>query len=93
MRPYHPRIPWVTFQPHPRGGFVVLDTRTGQQAYAPNEPALHAFAADHSAPLGRSGMGDAVRAVTKRLGVGECSPCARRQALMNASLPSFRSRR
>ena len=95
MRPYHPRIPWVQFEPHPRGGFVLLDARTGKRAHAPNEAGVHAFAAAHSAPVGRAGAGDAVRAVTKRLGIGDCSPCAKRQALMNASLPalpSFRRR-
>lgn len=94
MKPYHPRLPWVTVQPHPQGGFVVMDTRTNEKAYARDEAAVHAFAADHSAPIGRTGAGDVVRAVTTRLGIGSgCSPCARRQALMNASLPSFGRRR
>lgn len=75
------------------GGFLVEDARTGQRVHAPDERALHAFAAQHSAPQGRAGAGDLLRGVTKRLGIGECTPCARRQALMNAALPSFRRRR
>lgn len=91
MTPYHPRIPWVQYEPV-RGGFLLVDTRTGERATTAGEAGVHRFAADHSAPIGLRGVGDAIRGVTRRLGIGECSPCARRQALANASLPSFRRR-
>ena len=87
MQPYSSRLPWIQVGEHPQGGFVVADSRTGERAYAPTRDHVHSFAAAHSAQPGYRGLGDVVRGVTKRLGIGECSPCARRHAALNAVMP------
>ncbi len=84
-----PRFPWLrglyTFD-RARGG-QVIDLRTGEQASVFGAAELHAFIATHSAAPGRGGLGDAVRAFTKFLGFGDCTPCAKRQAALNARAP------
>lgn len=87
MQPYHPRLPWILVGPHPEGGFVVQDTRTGEAVHALDKGAVAHFAAAHSAAPGYGGAGDAVRAVTARLGIGACTPCEARQAQLNGLLP------
>mgnify|MGYP001577524790 CR=1 FL=1 len=89
MQPYSPRLPWIQVAPHPRGGFVVRDARTGATAHAPDQAAVTAFAADHSAAPGYAGAGDAVQAVTKRLGIGSCTPCEARRAELNGFFPKL----
>lgn len=66
---------------------MVTDTRTGTVERVPSEAAVVRFAAEHSAAPGYRGAGDAVRAVTQRLGIGSCTPCAARQAQLNGLLP------
>lgn len=87
MQPYSPRIPWIQYAPHPSGGFVVRDSRTGETVHAMTTNDVHHFAAAHSAAPGHGGLGDAVRAVTSRMGIGSCTPCAKRQAALNARVP------
>lgn len=87
MQPYHPRLPWILVGPHPQGGFVVRDSRTGATAHAADPAGVARFAADHSAAPGYGGAGDAVQAVTQRLGLGSCAPCAARQAHLNGLFP------
>jgi hypothetical protein len=85
----HPQVPWIQYQPHPNGGYLALDTRTGEQVYAPDALALNQFAADHASAPGYGGAGDAVKAVTNALGIEGCSPCAARQAAMNRMVPNL----
>ena len=63
------------------------DTRTGAIAHAPDHAAVTRFAADHSAAPGYAGAGDAVHAVTRRLGIGSCTPCEARRAALNGVFP------
>jgi hypothetical protein len=81
-QPYHPRIPWLFWTHHPRGGYLVEDRRTNRRVWARNAAALHQFAADHSS-RGR-GLGDLVHAVASALGFRRCDSCAERQARLNA---------
>jgi hypothetical protein len=73
--------------PHPRGGFVVRDARSGATAHAPDHAAVARFAADHSAAPGYGGAGDAVHAMTQRLGISSCTPCEKRRAELNGFFP------
>ena len=81
----YPNLPWMLYQGCgcARGGFTILDTRTNQQYHAPDEIAVHQFAADHSGQGSRVRLGDAVHGLTKRLGLNRCSSCAQRQVKMN----------
>lgn len=87
MQPYHPRVPWIHFDRLSRGGYLVVDSRTGERAFAPDERALAEFAARRSAAPGYRGLGDALRSVTEKMGFGSCAPCARRQAQLNGLVP------
>lgn len=89
MQPYSPRLPWIQYAPHAHGGFIVQDTRTGEVTRVATPDDIHHFAATHSAAPGYRGVGDAVRAVTSRMGIGSCTPCAKRQAALNATFPRF----
>ena len=83
------RFPWIrgfhTNSPAWRG--TVADLRTGEQAVIRTPDEFVRFVAAHSGAEGHMGAGDAVRAVTKKLGMGECTPCAKRQAALNGFLP------
>jgi hypothetical protein len=92
-QPYHPSLPHIVVSPHPQGGFIVRDTRTGEAAHAPTRDAVARFAADHSARPGYGGLGDAVHAMTSAVGVKPCTPCAARQARLNALVPGLWRRR
>jgi len=87
MVPYHPRLPWILVGPHPQGGFVVRDNRTGAEVYAAGEHAVAAAAASMSSAPGYHGLGDAVAGAARRLGFSGCTPCARRQAELNGFVP------
>ena len=87
MVPFSPRMPWILVCPHPEGGFIVRDTRTGVQVHAGSEHAVAAAAAGMSADQGYHGLGDVVAGATRRLGIESCTPCARRQAELNARFP------
>jgi hypothetical protein len=85
QRVLDPRFPWIrSFYTAPERGYPghVLDLRTREQAWVSTETELFAFIGRHSAAPGL-GLGNAVRALTKRLGFGECTPCAKRQAALN----------
>ena len=92
-RLYHPRLPWVQYAQHPHGGFVVRDTRTGEARHVASHDEIVRFAATHSARPGYYGAGDAVHAVTSRLGMSGCTPCAARQAQLNRMFPRLLGRR
>jgi hypothetical protein len=82
-----PRFPWITLVRQPGGRALVRNSRTGASALVADQGALAQFIAQNSAAPGYGGLGDAVRGVTKRLGFGECTPCARRQAMLNGLMP------
>lgn len=84
----HPSVPWVTVEPLTDGTAIVHDTRTGQRARAYDEQQIHEFAANAASSDGY-GAGDAVAAVASRLGFQKCTPCARRQAMLNAMMPNL----
>jgi hypothetical protein len=83
------RFPWIqgiyTNRPLWRG--QVVDTRTGEQVIISTEGEFAHFVATHSAAQGHGGLGDLVRGVTRKLGFGECTPCAKRQAAFNRMAP------
>lgn len=85
-KPYSARIPWIVVR-QDSVGFVVRDTRSGKTVNARDAGEVARFAAAHSATPGFSGLGDAVRGLTRRLGVSDCTPCAKRQAALNAAVP------
>lgn len=76
-RPY-PRMPHIQWRPIPGGMFHVVDRQTGETSIV-DEAGVHQFAADHS-----RGIGNAVHAVTSKLGMNRCAPCAKRQAWLNS---------
>lgn len=88
-----PRFPWITLVRQGPGRVVVRDGRTGESALVSDPGSLSQFIAAHSASPGYGGLGDAVRGVTKRLGFGECTPCAKRQAMLNGLAPRVFRRR
>ena len=88
MQQQHPRVPWVVYELQPDGSAVVADTRTGRQARVFTEVQLHEFAAEAARCPGCTGAGDAVAAVTRRMGFKKCAPCAQRQATLNRMLPN-----
>lgn len=87
MQPYSPRLPHILVGPHPQGGFIVRDTRTGETVHAPTRGHVDGFAATHSAAPGYAGLGDAVAAMTRAVGAKPCTPCQARQATLNGLLP------
>lgn len=87
MTPYSPRLHWILVGRHPQGGYVVQDSRSGEQAFAADEHQVAQFAAAHSSAPGYGGLGDAVRSVTERAGISSCTPCAKRQAALNGFFP------
>ena len=66
---------------------MVQDTRTAETFRAFTRGDVDRIAAGRSAAPGYGGLGDAVRAVTRKAGIGECSPCAKRQAQLNGFMP------
>lgn len=93
----HPRVPWVTYEPWSEGGFILTDTRSGEQAWAQDASGIEAFAADHSAGVGERGLGDFVASVAKpiagALGLDPgCTPCAQRQQTLNMLFPHLAKR-
>jgi hypothetical protein len=87
VQPYSLSLQHILVDPHPQGGFVVRDMRTGETVHAPTRGHVARFAAEHSAAPGYGGLGDAVAAVTKAVGVAPCTPCQARQAQLNGLLP------
>jgi hypothetical protein len=83
----HPQVPWVVMWPAPGGGYFVQDRRTGETAQVPDAFSANQFAAQRAAAPGHMGAGDMVHAVTKRLGIQQCSPCVERQAQLNRLMP------
>lgn len=81
----YPGIPWILYSPCgcQKGGFFVKNTRTGQDFHAPNEAGIHQYAADVSGQHSRVPLGDAVHAVTQRMGLKRCTSCAKRQSWLN----------
>lgn len=84
-----PRFPWIRGHHQNTRAFParVADLRTGETAIVKSRDELVRFVADHSAGRSHMGLGDAVRALTKKLGFGECTPCQKRQAALNAAVP------
>jgi len=80
----------VTIQSDPSGGVLVTNTRTGAQVVAYSDLQIHEFAAAAARSPGGMGAGDAVAAVTSRLGIQKCAPCAKRQAAMNRLVPNVK---
>ena len=86
----HPQFPWIQVALHPQGGWVLSDSRDGTQVYAQTEHDFHTFVARRSNPNPqRMGAGDMVAAATHALGIEQCTPCAKRQAQLNAALPNM----
>lgn len=86
------RFPWIrgfaTNRPQGVGHYgVLVDTRTGEQAQVSNPRELAAFIAAHSSSTGHGGLGDVVKSITKFFGFGDCTPCEKRRAALNAVAP------
>lgn len=92
----HPQVRWVLWQATPQG-FVVRCNVCGQSASAGDPTGVHAFARDHAQHESQSpthyGAGDAVAAVTKRLGIEPCTPCEARRRALNGMFPNLWRRR
>jgi hypothetical protein len=58
------------------------DTRKGVSEWGAHPKHVHEFAIRQN-----PGFGDKVREFTKKLGVKECQPCLKRQALLNSLFP------
>jgi hypothetical protein len=92
LAPISPRLPFLLIERRP-GGIYFRDARDGYEAFLRTEHELRMLVAERSSAIGYRGLGDAVRAVTQKLGFGECTPCAKRQAALNARFPRFIRRR
>lgn len=93
----HPRVPWVTYEPWSEGGFLLTDTRTGEQAWAEEASGIETFAADHSAEVGARGLGDLFAVVAKPIASAMgldpgCTPCAEKQQMLNMLFPHLGKR-
>jgi len=87
----HPRVPHVHYRELDQG-FEVVDTRTGEAAYAADASGIEAFAADHSADPGHGGLGDMVALFAKPIASAMgwdpgCTPCAEKQQTLNLLFP------
>lgn len=94
MSPYSQRINWLLVG-RQGNAFVVVDTRTNERWSVPTMDHVHQIAADRSAKQGAVGLGDLVHRATSAIGMKRCTPCAKRQAALNAMVgrvPGFRSR-
>lgn len=81
----YPGVPWVEYSPCgcKKGGFFIRNTQTNEEFHTPDMSGVHQFAADVSGRGARVPLGDAVHAVTKRLGMNRCTSCAKRQSWLN----------
>lgn len=84
----HPHVPWVSIEPLTDGTAIVTNTRNGQRMRATSDVQIHEFAAAAARAPSHYGAGDAVAAMTHRMGFKKCAPCAQRQARLNAMLPN-----
>lgn len=91
-KPFSRELPWVQVEAA-ASGFVVSDTRTGERARVRTVAEVRAFALAHSGDPGKVGLGDAVHAVTRAIGLKACPPCMRRKAALNRLVPSLGIRR
>lgn len=85
----HAQVPWVTIAPLADGSAIVTDTKSGHKRRVFNETQIHEFAAAAARSPDHYGAGDAVAAVAGRMGFKKCSPCAERQARLNAMVPNL----
>jgi hypothetical protein len=76
---YDQRFPWVLWAHDHQGGFVVFDRRDGYQAYTADWGEVVRFAAQRSKKPGKTGLGTIIKGMTTKLGVEQCTPCAKRQ--------------
>ena len=81
----YPGLPWLVFTSCgcARGGYTIFNKKTNQEVHAPTMNDVHQYAADVSGQSARVPLGDAVHAVTKRMGLKRCTGCAKRQSLLN----------
>jgi len=81
----YPQLPWLLYAPCgcAKGGFNILDKRSGAQYHAPDMDGVHQAAADLSGQGARVPLGDAVHNATQRLGLSRCTSCAKRQTWLN----------
>lgn len=84
----YPGNPNFAYLPQSGGGAIVVDRRSGQRALARTETEVHQFVAQRTSAPGYMGAGDVVKKLTDTLGIQQCAPCARRQAMLNAAVPS-----
>lgn len=74
----------------------MVDTRTGEAAWAEDALGVEQFAADHASAPGRRGLGHAVAAVAqpiaRTLGLEDCFSCAEREQELNLLFPSLYGR-
>lgn len=74
----YPRLPHIEFRD--AGTHIeVRNTQTGETRRVLGSGDVHAFAADQT-----RGLGTTIHRVTSKFGIKRCTPCARRQAMLNA---------
>lgn len=86
-----PGIPWVHFAP--RGaGFYVRCTACRMESVG-NGAEMQGFARAHASHQSQSpthrGLGDAVAALTHRMGIEPCAPCEARRYRLNQLVPQL----
>lgn len=84
-----PHLEWS--ETHEEGTILIRDRRdpdSEELVHGPDEFAR--YVAEHSRTDAYVPIGDYVARATKALGIEKCTPCARRQALLNRFFPRFR---
>lgn len=89
FRPYRADLPWIQVAEDPGGGYVVVDTRTGERWTACCRSMVDSIAADRSGSTSHLGLGDVIHSVASFFGFERCSSCAQRQIAANRAIPKL----
>jgi len=94
----HPGIPWLVYQfgtPQGQPGYTLRCQACGVVNVALSDAAFQQFAQQHAEHRSAQGvgLGDAIAAMTKAVGIAPCSPCEARRRMLNGIAPRIFPRR
>lgn len=86
----HPQAPWIEFTQTARGiviGCNVCQAKAGPLTPAAADQFSRAHYEHRSTSSAHYGMGDAIAAATKAVGITPCTPCEARRRALNQLFP------
>lgn len=91
----HPQAPWIEYAQTARGIVIacsVCNTKAGPLLPAQADQFAQAHAEHRSQAASHYGLGDAIAAATKAVGITPCTPCEARRRALNQAVPRFWAR-